>query len=247
MTTYPLDIQPGDRYVIHHDGAYHSVLGIEHGPSHIGVAFDDGSTYQFPYWGGEVVFPRRPDGSTVDWRLADEPPLTTDVYPGDLLQNADLPEGVPPMALTPQQVVSLRCLPKDFAPGMRVYDLSTKTPGFRGIRRYRSAATERVTWPREEVQGLSRRRKGPGKLEWFGPYVHEDSGAIFYFSRHPTGRGRWPSGVDEYRPNAHYERGREYRLRFPTWDWDPALIPQAADLPVGRVKRAISDPTITWG
>lgn len=245
---------PGKRFRLHHDGKYYRVVTVQEvpGTGQIRAVFDDpaNTVHTFNSWAEQVIFPRRPDGSTIDWRLSDRAPFAWEVYPGDKLRNALEPEL--PIELTePQLVTAIHTLVRQAE--FDIYDIHTTCASDPGNHRYRFTQNELVTWPREEVQGLDgRRATKSGVLQWHGPYVRSDTGAVFYLAEHPTGRGRWPSyqghPIQPYPHNADLpHRDEPYRFRFPWHDWDDRLIPGDPALPTGHVRAYRREGVMRWG
>lgn len=225
-------VQVGDRFRIHWDGKFHTVISVTPGldGQHTLIAFDDGSVYTFLTWGERVAFPRRADGSTCDWRTTPEPPRARELCHGDLLPNPDFPDM--PLA-EPQRVILVQAV----AGVDHVVDVTTATQSVQGTRRWRFIADEIARWPRTPVSPETGVRAAKtGILEFAGPYTRPDlTGTEFWFAEHPTGRGRWPAGILPYDWDFPYEPG-VYRLRFPRHDWDPRLVPSSSSLPIGHIR-----------
>ena len=198
------------------------------------LMFDDHSHYTFRTFDDPVMFPRRPDGSTIDWRRSDTPPTVHDLAYGDMLP--DYFTGlatdkwwmrvmsVTPPARSPHNLAVVTCqLPSDeFA-------------------RFVFAQTEPVVFPRElyDDTPMTRGRvHKTGNPEWFGPYRHRMTGARFMFTEHPFGRGRWPASIKPFDPQAEPLPNDEcHRMRYPKSDWDWNLEPLEPNLPTGSARR----------
>lgn len=168
-------------------------------------------------------FPRRPDGSTVDWSLPDvRPPMAAELHVGDLLPPPD--GSTRPTATviaedatdsqratiemldrnllnhweaTRQRVVSITSHPQT----IQILQVNTRFVESRGMLRWRILRDERVEFPRSASTSLTAARKKVRpktfdelQLTGHGPYMDRRSpNDIVMLVDHPTGRGRWPS------------------------------------------------------
>lgn len=201
----------------------------------------------------DVVFPRRVSGALFDWRTIPSPPTIGDLALGDTLPAVDGTtdgddEGF--MGTPPQMVTSIRCIQNQA--GVPVFYLTCSY--FDPEREKRNTVTysftfgEPIQFPRFKTAiPQIRHTEGSGELEWFGPYTHQVTGATFMFSKHPYGRGRWPSWVKIFDPTLPPTAdGQPHYCRFPARDWDPDLNPSDPKLPRGVVARGPRRKSDEW-
>jgi len=194
----------------------------------------DEEVHSFGPW-DPVFLPRREPYASFDWRTAATPPKLHELFVGDKLPS---PTGhlVGDDDFTAHQTVrSIRYVDKMSMPGIVfVCDVTAVHPT--GTRRYRFSSIEDITFPRKQV--AFNRQNNAGEVIWFGPYRNKITGCLWEFTEHPTGRGRWPVGIDPYNPYAQpTDDGAPRKARFPKYDWDPSLEPLEKSLPKGIVKR----------
>lgn len=163
-----------------------------------------------------LVFPRRQDGSTIDWTAQeDEYPTPLEVRVGDLLR----PESTSMPNPHRSGVMSLSEQSRTFA--LRNWRLQcrrvtaiTAHPNSlelidvimavgQDIRRYTFHKAERIgmqrtaTIDRARTAAMSyaRATSKSSRPPTFGPYQRDDTEELVMIAVHPTGRGRWPREI----------------------------------------------------
>lgn len=160
--------------------------------------------------GERVAFPRRPDGSTVDWRRAEKPPMLREVHVGDLLpEKGPAHEWMP----DPQQDARWEAVPQEkrdylenewrargqevmaITPAPKsdghVFVITTRSLVHRNGR-YFVRDDQPIRFPRglpTTADQVAAPLKRP--LEGWGPYLL--NGRYAFLIGHPHGAGRWPA------------------------------------------------------
>lgn len=158
-------------------------------------------------------FPRRPDGSTYDWRRqSTTTPTARHLAFGDLLPAADGSLDAPPQVVVAVLRAAYRGrTPSDPQATPRVrFEVRTMTyvPGLpQQMRRFYVSPDEELHFPRGSSADAGARASTPARLRparAYEPgvtYVNVETGATFRFLRHEFGRGRWPASAPAFDPD----------------------------------------------
>jgi hypothetical protein len=191
-------------------------------------------------WDEKVIFPRRPDGSTINWfqgrKVAPTPEdiAVGDILPPNLPSAEELRRSNPFMASTwDQHFQIVTRLYRSRTEGM--YVLKTHAPHHMNPNHdlghpmrftYNVFAGRPVTFPREQYDERNIRSGNPevfGPYEWCArsdgtPGAYRDAELWLYV--HPSGRGRWPAKFPPFVPPMAGMRG-EFKMRPPSSheDW----------------------------
>jgi hypothetical protein len=199
-----------------------------------------------------VTFPRRPDGSILDWRNYEPAPYPAQLAIGDLLNPITGPipiEGPPDMTAEEYQLHR-----RNKTQHVQVITRSAVNPGIVVIttsstydktRRWVFGWDEQVIFPHERRDRPTGYDPYAIRLEGYGPYLYVDPTTqdeyLYFLVTHPTGRGKWPAalaqpmqigqGVYLAKPPAkgkdwptYVGTGRMQRHpKDPAWGWEPTM------------------------
>lgn len=194
-------------------------------------------------------FPRRPDGTTKDWRKEDRDPLPRELAIGDTL-----PPNTTPMwerqsddeelqfLLKTAKVAKYEDLPEYIKQDHeKKYDASAQEvtaiwatkhsanewyvmcydKAVRANRQYVCHTELPLTFPRLPKARVPGIAREDAELITYGPYEHISKGdGRYLFAVHPYGRGRWPAFLKEVDNNALILEDGEIRAtRHPVVSW----------------------------
>jgi hypothetical protein len=187
-------------------------------------------------WDQLLMFPRRQDGSVIDWRrVTDRVPQPVDIVVGDTLAS---PEPFPDVEdddagklakslwWAGHQVVTKMFHDAAFNHvAIRTYqDINYQT------RTWRFHITEGVVFPRFEVRRPNGKSEFVDRTKQYGPYTDVKTGNTHMFFVHPFGRGRWPSHISKFswkqgfHPDPYFSRPPSSKK-----DWDQLILARGGD------------------
>jgi hypothetical protein len=163
------------------------------------IVHTDQGSWRFR-WDQMMVFPRRPDGSTKDWRNEKIFPTVRDVVVGDIFACVDPKPDVNDEKMMKvwnaryQQVTRMYHAARYEFVRVQTFESAMYT-----TRTWNFHVTELIVFPRVETSLESNKRETIDRSKRYGPYVDKQVGNTYMFLVHPTGRGRWPGNLAPFR------------------------------------------------